>query len=324
MINVLVMELPQISNVGWWRVYRPLQAVRKMYPNAFDFRVKREGLTYQDAWWADVLILSRPFTKPYCGEFLQEAKEAGCKIVIDLDDDIFGLPQGHQLYHHYKAGTQPILEAERAFKLADLFWFSTEKFLETYTKNGLVVPNAIFPEEMPEAPAPDLGRWAWRGNTVQYHDILGVGREWYAEHRDEAKSWTFCGILPPMDHAENVETLPHIEHPRKYFQAFSAARFNGIWKPLTDCRFNDHKSNIAMIEAAMGGGICVTNYAGKPGWETALTNIPTYDKAVETWSNSKKLITEQYNLWTTAQQRAQSLAALCSPPTDTLPPTETT
>lgn len=325
MINVLILEHSLLSNVAWWRTYRPLQIVRKLYPQMFDFRVKREKLDYSDMWWADLIIVSRPFAKPYIADFLVEAKHNGCKIIVDIDDDVFNLPKDHALYSIYKQGSANQKESEKAFKTADLFWYSTDKFLETYSKNGIVVPNAIFPEEIQAEPAPDRGLWAWRGTTIQYHDILAPdARKWYTENRDKAQQWCFLGVLPPMEHADNVRTLDYLESPRQYMDAIQRAQFNGFWKPLTDHPFNEHKSNIALIEATMSGGACITNFAGRPGWETATDTFPTYDKAVELWQQSKQHITEHYNLWNTAQLRAQTMHALCSPPTDTSPNTDAT
>lgn len=329
-INVLILEHSLLSNVAWWRTYRPLWVVSKLsdeglFPVEFNFRVKRKDLDYSDMWWAHLIIVSRPFAKPYISDFLVEAKQNGCKVIVDIDDDVFNLPKTHALYSAYKPGSANQKEIEKAFKSADLFWFSTPKFLETYTNQGVVIPNAIFPEEIPAQPAPDRGHWAWRGTTIQYHDILAQdARKWYEENRDKAKKWFFLGVLPPMDHAENAELLDYIESPRQYMEAIHRAQFNGFWKPLMDHQFNEHKSNIALIEATMSGGACITNFAGRPGWETATDTFPTYEKACELWQASKELISTKYNLWNTAQMRAQTMHALCSPQTATSPNTDAT
>jgi hypothetical protein len=85
---------------------------------------------------------------------------------------------------------------------------------------------------------------------------------------------------------------------------------NAIWKPLTDCAFNDHKSNINLLVATIGGGYCITNYAGRPGWEFASSEVLPYPEACELWRAAKDDIIKRYNLADTARMRAESIFRL--------------
>lgn len=312
MINVHVLEYPLLSNVAYWRIFRPLQVVKRLYPGVFNFTFKKEKLDYSDAWNADLIICPRPGAKPFVSEFILKAKQNGAKVIVDMDDDVLNLPENHDLYHDYKEGGPSNIEVKKVLDLADMFWFSTPKFLETYSNQGICVPNAVLPGDLPNEPAPDKGVWTWRGRSIQIHDLIGAGWDLYDEIRGKAKKWYFLGFLPPLNHLPNVETLPYISDPQEYFQKWLILRANGVWKPMINHPFNDHKSNIAWIEATLAGGVCLTNYAGLPGWELATDEFPTYKQSCELWEKSKAEILENYNLIKTAQARAQSMLQICS------------
>lgn len=313
MINVHVLIPPLLGTVEYWRVWQPLQVVKLMYPGVFNFTFKKKDLDFNDAWQADFVITIRPGSKPDVNQYLEKAKLNGAVVAVDIDDHILDLPRFHDLYHDYKPGSAGHKRAVKTCELADIFWFSTPKFLETYSKQGIVIPNAILPEILPAEPAPDNGIWIWRGRSIQVHDLIYAGWDWYEKIKKKPKQWRFIGFDPPLRHADNVgEGLQYITDTQEYMSRIRAARFNGFWKPMVDCSFNDHKSNIAWIEATLSGGVCLTNYAGKPGWEYATKNFPTYKQACELWEKSVKEIQEKYNLIETAKMRAQSMLQACS------------
>lgn len=326
-LNILVLEPPILSNVGYWRLWLPFEVIRKMYraaPVNFKFTFKRKEITYFDIWESDLIVLSRPGSLPDLQEVLDKAKEIGKPIIIDLDDDILSLPDIHPLFHSYKKGSKGYKRAIKAMDCANLFWYSTEKFMENYPKHGVVIPNAIPDKWLPNEPAPDRGLWVWRGRDIQLHDLMQVGRAWYEEIKSKPEKWVFMGSKPPLDHGDNVESVGFVDDVEKYLLEWRRSGFNGIWKPMIDCRFNDHKSNISVIEAAMGGGVCLTNYAGKPGWEYATKEFPNYKTAVKLWEKSRTAIAEQYNLLKWAQVRAETMAAICLPQVNTSQPTAET
>lgn len=83
---------------------------------------------------------------------------------------------------------------------------------------------------------------------------------------------------------------------------------NIMWKPLEDNEFNAAKSNIAWIEATMSGGICVTNFAGRSGWEMAVdkfTDNP--DFIASQWEASRDWILKYYNLHMVNELRYQHI-----------------
>lgn len=314
MINVLVLVPPFLNTVEYWRLWHPFEMISAIMPGVFKFEFKRKEINYADVWNAHVIVTTRPGSKDSISEVITKAKAKGKPVIVDIDDHLFDLPDSHDLYFSYLPGSKGYENAKNLCESADLFWFSTPAFLETYGKKfgkkSMVVPNAIHPALLPEEPAPDQGHWAWRGRSIQVHDLIYAGQHWYRKIRNKPKRWFFLGWKPPLDHADNYTPLPPVTDIEEYMDNIRKSRFNGIWKPMVECSFNNHKSNISWIEATMSGGVCLTNYAGKPGWEFATAHFPTYKEACELWQKSKTEIQEKYNLIKTAQMRAVSIIQL--------------
>lgn len=315
MINILVLEYPILSNIAYWRLFGPLGLMVKIFPGVFDIRFARKDLDYSDIFWADVVIMARPGSgkkgeqqtiNEFVKKWKQSARFAPRYFIVDIDDDILHLPDVHALAGDFKDKARR-KATEDCLGMADLFWFSTEAFLKTYHSGGLVVKNAILQSELPEEPSPDTGHWAWRGQSIQVHDLWRKGRHEWMKIRDKAKGWTFIGYYPPLDHGENSKFLPALDDPETYFAMLPNLKLNGIWKPMMDCGFNDHKSNIALIEATIAGGCCLTNYAGMPGWENATATFPTYKEGVALWEKAREDIEENYNLIFETRKRAESI-----------------
>lgn len=305
MINILVIEAPILNAVTWWRFFRPFEVMRRLYPGRFNITFKRK-LETPDLFFNDVFILSRPHDGDLI-DFVARARDHGKPVIVDIDDDTINLPNFHPLKASYDKRRQISLEL---FSLADRIWASTRQLLYVTDalNRGDVIPNAILPSDLPDEPAPDRGRWAWRGKEVQMHDLVTVGAEQYEKIKTRAASWTFMGILPPFHHVGEVHLVDYERDVETYFRLLTRARFNGIWKPLMPCLFNDSKSNIAWLESLLTGGVCLTNYAGKEGWEYATAEWPeSYDHAVDLWQKGGAHALKHYNLNDTTRQRAKSI-----------------
>lgn len=323
MIKILILYPPYLDNVGYWRLFRPLDIMQRLYPGAFTLVYKSKDLSFSDIITSHVIITRRPWGESAGGvvELLQTARMPGIdKVVIfDEDDLITHCPREHLLYAESRKKT--VLEHYiNALKCASAFWFSTPAFLETISPDGHVIPNAILPEELPDEPCPDLGLYGWVGKEVQWHDAVIGGWDWYNENgaNELIKQWVFFGTVPPLRHGENAKAdpVPYMSNTYSFVNSFkknpaiNMHGINGLWKPLIDCRFNDHKSNINYLLATIGGGYTITNYAGKPGWEYASKEILPYVDACELWAKAKADIVQNYNLYNTARQRAETIFRL--------------
>lgn len=306
MIKVLIIEQDALGGVTWWRFFRPFMQMRKMFPGQIDFEFKTK-LFPSDLYLNDVFIMSRPRDKEML-QVIQRIKELGKPVILDIDDDIINLPAHHPMKGDYDAWREISLEY---FRLADWIWTSTKQLLFTTDalNRGEVIPNAILPSELPDKPAPDKGIWCWRGQHHQIHDLL-YGSMQYEEIKHHAQKWIFWGWWPPLDHPANAVLRPFERDTHQYFKALPESAINVMWKPLTPGLFNDAKSNIAWIEATMSGGVCLTNYAGKPGWECALSGPVDYKTACIFFQESCEEIRRNYNLENTARQRMDSIKRL--------------
>ena len=315
MIKVLVLERPLASNTGWWRLYRPLQVIRKVYGGLFQFEFKLRDLTYADAWNADIVIQSRPGggetpdDQARLNEFVRMAKGMGAKFIVDMDDQVLLVPKGHALHSEYtKPGRVKVIE--ECLSLADQCWFSTPAFLQTVDQKGLVMPNAVLPQELPAEPTPDAGIAAWRGHSIQMHDLATQGAEDWPAIRGAFSKWLWLGYMPPLPGAEDGEELPYISMPDKYFALLQKTPINALWKPMQNNSFNLHKSNIAWIEATLSGGYCLTNFAGDDLWLNASAKPLPHKDAVKLWERSREEIEQHYNLIYWGQRRAEAIASL--------------
>ena len=311
MIKVLVIQSPQINGVTHWRCFRPLSVMRKQYRGQVEFTFKHKDLSPIDLDFHDVILILRATTPDIIG-YLQLAKQKGIPIIVDLDDDLLNLPPSHPQDHEYTRNRSII---EQFFRLADHVWVSTEQLLYVTDalERGTVIPNAILPSDLPDQPAPDHQRWAWRGASVHLEDVLAHA-EWYYLIQRQPKEFHWIGWIPPLKHEANAKFLPYESDVEAYFTAIKRQQYNVIWKPLVQNKFNWAKSNIAWLEATMGGGVCVTNFAGDEGlehWQHCWSEPPTdYEAQVDSWRDSKKAILENYNLHETNQLRYRDICKL--------------
>lgn len=308
MIKCLVIDQPGVNAVSWWRFFRPFAEMKRQHPGRFDFSFKR-NLEPPDLFGSDVVILSRPNDQKTL-DYVKRAKDIGLsKIIYDLDDAITNLPFYHDQFVYHRNRTNI---AHQLFELSDLFWVSTDalRYEVGDLNRAMVVPNAVYEWDLPHEASPDRGLWMWRGKGMQKEDVYQAGVEVYEQIKAKPRRWVFWGCLPNIGHLDNVIVEEYDTDTQSYFAKLKNARFNGVWKPLVECHFNDCKSNISWIEATMSGGVCLTNYAGKLAWENAVSEFPTYDEAVEVWSKSRDRIVQDFNLVNTARQRAESIEAL--------------
>lgn len=337
-IKILALESEMIDAVGYWRVYQPFQAMRALFPGVFDVTYKREKLTYADIASHDIVFMTRPDDAKMI-EFLQNFKlhSVGGKVIIDCDDDYFNLPISHSMSAGFQKSHQSRLKVtEQAWNIADCVWFSTDFLTNKYgpkLRQAHTMPNAVFPDLLPDAPAPDRRRIAWRGHSIQNHDLMIEGQKTFGQIYDKCNYFAWIGYMPPLDlcsrygvhypmNREGREKLfeaktkigkapivlyPTIPNPADYIRQLSIEKFNVVWKPLIDHDFNRAKSNIAYIEATISGGYCLTNFAGSEQWENASDKWLSYDDACELWAKAKADILDNYNLWNTARMRAATI-----------------
>lgn len=308
-IKVFVIDDPRLDGVGWWRNCRPFVNLDKQYGDILEIVNVGENVDIRALMTADVVVRFRPVTGNSLN-FLKLCKELGLKIIIDIDDDLWHIPPGHPVFGDSITWRDRLHET---YSLADTIWTSTEqlRYVVGDLNRAEVMQNAILPEELPDAPLPWKSTACWRGNDKQVADVLSDhARYWYDAAKDKYDHWLFAGYLPPLPHGPNARFVPG-KDVLSYFLSLRQGMANVFWKPLQENLFNDSKSNIAWLEATMSGGVCVTNYSGKPGWEFAMPHFPTDPEEVEIeWNLSKSAIIENYNLLKVNERRLGSIMRL--------------
>lgn len=306
-IKVLVVDDNILDGVGWWRNSEPFTAMDKLYGQYLEITQVTETVDIRLLKTAEVVVRFRPASKRSL-DFLQTCKELGLKVIIDIDDNLWKIPIGHPLFLDAMDFDKLLFEI---YDLADRIWCSTDEL--RYQIGDLdrceVMQNAILPGDMPEHPAKWTAAAMWRGHDKQIADLMTrYAVDWFAEN-NRKYNWTFAGYVPDYPFAGNVRFQGKMS-PLAYFLSLKKNQTNIMWKPLTANPFNDAKSNIALLEAAMAGGVCVTNYAGKPGWETALADFPAEAAAMAQFYIAREEIVKNFNLLEVTERRFQSIMDL--------------
>lgn len=295
MIRILSIDNPNADGVSWWRNLRPLTELQRAHPD-LHITFLGENAPLHEIMAADLVIMYRPVTPKSLG-FIEQCRVLGKKVIIDIDDNLWRLPPGHPAESDYKEHAQTL---HKIYAMADGIWCSTDHimdFADARDGRGVVVANAVLPDDLPDQPAPYRGIVCWRGSIVQHADIESdEALQVFRENADRFHRWVFWGYHPGSMRAKNADVKRRIGVV-EYIVGLPQTGINIMWKPLQENQFNDAKSNIAWIEATLAGGVCVTNYAGKPGWEWAMSEFSTeWEQLIGVLAKSREAIIEHYNL----------------------------
>lgn len=326
-IRILVVNAPEHCNgVTWWRMFRPLWLMRRKYGD-LDIRFNPGQLFEHDFLNTDIVLAFRP-SNPEHPVVLRTAKEWGCKILLDLDDDILNLPLGHGTFSKLYNRTDVV---NNCIALADEVWTSTEHlktvcaaanrdFLSRMRREApqvdgwavptfTVIPNAVLPSDLPDRANGNTGLAVWRGSDL-HRDDLEVWRAQYAQILRSANRFVWIGYAPHWGKSDGGK--PHVDYnvegveAKRWLAYLRSLRLAFVWKPLFPNDFNKSKSNIAWIEATCAGGICVTNFAGAPTWEHAAKELPKLDEYyIHLWQKSAEAVRQHYDLdaWNAVRYR---------------------
>lgn len=311
-IRVLVLNEPEeVNGVTWWRMYRPLALLARTHAATLDIAWNRGVVLSSDLFSADLVLAFRP-SEPSQLAVLQAAREHGCRIIIEYDDDLLNIPIGHPMHNAFAAKRPYVLES---LKLADQLWVSTPALAACYGHPATtVIPNAVLPSDL--ATAPNLGArtGVWRGDKGPVED-LAHWRDAYPRLLRRLDRFVWMGYMPTwatkvkseatVQFVQWVDTLRYLPWLRDLKALF-------FWKPLVDNTFNLGKSSITWMEATCTGAVCVTNFAGKPGWENAVAELPrNSEEFLDIWQRSRERMLGHFDLgaWNEVRVR-QMLAAV--------------
>jgi hypothetical protein len=194
---------------------------------------------------------------------------AGCKMVVDFDDDFSDVPWWNPAHGKYQAGQQFYDVGMSHLKMSEMCTVSTaplrKKFAER-THAIMTAQNCIDPKDWTGLPVnPDRAndpavRVLYGGANGHYGDLDAVRAGLEAVIRKPPVPWRLIcfGAIPgwlhqaSRDYPQTVISLPWANF--KHYPATVAwGGFDASIAPLADHPFNESKSNIKWLEAGIQG-----------------------------------------------------------------------
>lgn len=190
----------------------------------------------------------------------REAKRAGVKLVIDIDD-YWNVPFGHVLKEHWSAANVERLYADQIIasdyvvvthkKLADTIM----KELKVSARKIFIAPNAIDPnvEQYNQEFEYNHTNLFWQGSITHQHDlkmvaaaINGIQHDFKLTIAgyDERSKDKWDEIIRMFNVPVNLINATTAD---KYMNGYDGAGICFI--PLENNKFNSHKSNLKLLEA---------------------------------------------------------------------------
>lgn len=265
----------RLSAVDWWRIKNPLTHVSKNTEIKVEFAnkiVQGKDVTYEyeKAGKEYDIIYTSYMDTPKAYAYLRATTEMhGSKHFMDLDDNLFEIPNTSPSYAHYKPGSPFLENAARIIKDVDYLSVSTpyleevcKKFVNR-KKKTTVLENYIDPEVyryLPDKiknndPEVVIG---YQGSATHFDDVFKTGFIWGLRNvMKKYKHVRFAVMGTAME--EFMDYLPknrvdfmqgHRDH-RKWIKLWQTLPFDIGVAPLTRSNFNRGKSSIKYYEYSM-------------------------------------------------------------------------
>ena len=246
------------AGCAWYRLMLPLGTMRQKY--GLDTRFN-STLLEQD-WECDVLIAQRTCLPGPTGIFQRLAKVRGKRplLVMELDDDLLHVDRKNKSSEFFGI---PEVQANLVsnIRVADLVTVSTEPLAEQirkYNPNVAVLPNCIPAQMLQWQPGCYTNRFTigWQGSPTHNQDWAAAAapiQRWF----NMAKK---AGLNPEMHTmGATPSTFPEV-HPHRHTKwnpdiakYYPSLDWHVALAPLAPTLFNESKSDLRVLEAAMLG-----------------------------------------------------------------------
>jgi hypothetical protein len=211
----------------------------------------------------DVAVVQRCCTAPQF-EFIRTAQALGIKVIYDLDDDVWDLPEynpAHKMFMAYREGFNACIQG------VDLVTVSTKYLRKKVKANVRNLRNCFTGREIPIVIAEnrlDLKMMS----TPEYNDHLTVGWQGSSSHVGDLHlveepikrlcheyyktvNFEFRGCEPPPGLALFQNVFHKMWMPvAEYMRRMPKFGWHIALAPVTDHPFNDSKSSLKLMEAA--------------------------------------------------------------------------
>lgn len=211
----------------------------------------------------DVFVFSRPHLAPALLEGMLAVRQAGQRLVVDVDDDFHQLPPDHPGYRFVGPGSPEALRRlEFTLAQADLVTVATPVLAERYGRfarrvavipNGWDSSNPAWAQPLPPRATLNIG---WAGTRTHRADVELVRTALVRVIRRFPQTHLVIGGDPQV--YELFAPLPERRRSFRPMVAFDdypalLAQFD-IWlAPLQANAFNQAKSDIKLVEAGARG-----------------------------------------------------------------------
>ena len=259
-----IVMLKDQGGCGYWRMVLPSRYMDRTGVYIDDTGA---GLDFNSLLEYETILVQRVHNWDSF-EILRRLKEAGRRVIYDLDDDIFSIPVENPAFR--AIGRNEQMAALECMKVADVVTVSTSalqaKLGSMLEKYPVVIRNAIDPDDgwlpTPVTGSPDgWKRIFWQGSNTHNEDWNECFEA--VDHimmsRDDIRM-VILGFLPTciQNCAEMAHWKGRIEYlgpmdPEAYFRMVKHVRADVGLAPLRDTVFNASKSNIKWMENTMIG-----------------------------------------------------------------------
>lgn len=269
-----ILMLKDGSGCGYWRMSLP---ARYMDREGIYIDITGGSMDYDQLLEYDVIVVQRLHSWDSFN-ILERIKNAGRRIVYDIDDDIFCIPSSNPASRSF--GDSELMAAVECMKLADVVTVTTPILQERIMgmlggRSPIVIPNALNVDEG-WMPTPFIGspdgyrRIFWQGSNTHDEDwveCFEAVRMILKKHKNVRL--VLMGFLPTLVRDVAVENNWHdrIEYiepmdTEAYFKMVKKIRADVGLAPLKLNSFNEGKSPIKWIENSMIGMPTVASDVG--------------------------------------------------------------
>lgn len=236
------------------------------------------------------------YSRPYDPDIVRHFKDAGLRVVIDLDDDFHSIPPRHIGYRAVGPGNPKYLDAlEECVSLADSLTVTTaylrERWLPT-CPNIKIIPNGWSKDNRYWGTSwkRDTVNLGW-GGTITHRDDFEILLPALVRVTKEFKNVVVVIAGDPLIYAKlhnvNEEQKMFLPHVKYKLWPHVLSYFDVMLAPLVDDTFNKHKSDVKLVDAGAAyipwiaspienylawekGGLFANDYHD---WHAAMANL---------------------------------------------------
>ena len=273
MKTVLMLSPNDLDGVSYYRHWGPMLELERLgHVRLIAMPQDSKQLTnWQYYLKCDFAFISRPATNREF-YFIKECEKHGLPVWVDIDDNIFCIPDDNESSHAYYNE-----EAQKftlfGLKSASVVTVATKR-LNKFLKNKFAVESLVIPNAIPDLQWERRNKFnrstsnvMWRGSRSHIADLLYFEQDIIKLIKsNELNEFKFFGLNPYFISrkikTKNVSYEPAINHIDYLIKIKEyAPKFTFVC--MIDSEFNQTRSHNAWLEATMAGSILIA-----PDWES--------------------------------------------------------